>query len=105
MIYEVAQLPVRLEQAAAFRQAFEQVAPLLQRAQGYQGHLLAQGVEAPHLFTLIVCWASLEDHVMVFEKGEDHRVFMQVLQDYLVDEPMVHHMSAGDFVRATVPPP
>lgn len=44
MIYEIAQLPVYTEQVEAFRRAFTQVEPLLCRAKGYCGHLLAQGI-------------------------------------------------------------
>lgn len=62
MIYEIALLPVHKEQTAAFRRAFAEVEPLLKRAKGYGGHLLAQGIETPEVFNLIVRWQSLEDH-------------------------------------------
>jgi len=47
MIYEIAVLPVHKEHIDAFRRAFAEVAPLLSRAKGYLGHMLAQGVETP----------------------------------------------------------
>ena len=62
MIYEIAQLPVHKEQIETFRAAFAEVAPLLSRAEGYCGHVLAQGIETPELFHLIVRWKSFEDH-------------------------------------------
>lgn len=82
MIYEIAQLPVRREQVETFRRAFAEVAPLLSRAEGYCGHILAQGIETPELFNLIVQWRSLEDHSRGFEAREDHRVFMIRIQEY-----------------------
>lgn len=97
MIYEIAQLPVHADKAEAFRQAFDDVAPLLQRAPGYLGHLLAQGIEQPDVFHLIVRWRSLEDHTPRFEASEDHQLFMAGLQDYFSQEPKVHHIEGGAF--------
>jgi heme-degrading monooxygenase HmoA len=95
MIYEIALLPVHKERVEMFRHAFAEVAPLLSRAKGYGGHLLAQGIESPHVFNLIVHWASLEDHTPGFEESEDHRIFMMGLEDYFSEEPRVYHVE-GD---------
>jgi heme-degrading monooxygenase HmoA len=91
MIYELARLPVRADRADAFRQAFAKVEHLLTRAEGYRGHVLAQGVESPRVFTLIVQWRSLEDHAPRFEASQDHATFMGGLQDLLEGEPEVFH--------------
>lgn len=100
MIYEIAQLPVHKGQTETFRQAFADVVPLLSRAQGYQGHVLAQGIEKPELFSLIVQWRSLEDHTPGFEASDDHAVFMSGIQDYLSEEPMVHHFEGAAFAAS-----
>jgi heme-degrading monooxygenase HmoA len=97
MIYEIALLPVHRKRIEMFRRAFAKVVPLLNRAKGYRGHLLAQGIEAPHLFTLIVRWQSLEDHTQGFEASEDHQMFMLGLQDYFSEEPRVHHIEGAVF--------
>ncbi|WJN60758.1 antibiotic biosynthesis monooxygenase [Pseudomonas sp. SO81] len=97
MIYEIAVLPVYKDQIENFRTAFAQVAPLLCRAKGYCGHMLAQGIETPHQFNLIVRWQSLEDHTPGFEASEDHRVFMLGLQDYFSEEPKVYHIEGVAF--------
>jgi heme-degrading monooxygenase HmoA len=97
MIYEIALLPVHPGQTEAFRQAFAEVEPLLSRAKGYGGHLLAQGIETPEVFNLIVRWQSLEDHTPGFEASEDHRVFMLGLEDYFSEEPKVYHIEGGAF--------
>ncbi|RYD22640.1 MAG: antibiotic biosynthesis monooxygenase [Verrucomicrobiaceae bacterium] len=91
MIYEIALLPVHHEHIEGFRRAFAKVVPLLSRAKGYRGHLLAQGIENPRQFNLIVRWQSLEDHTPGFEASDDHQVFMMGLQEYLSDEPTVYH--------------
>ncbi|MFS8149594.1 antibiotic biosynthesis monooxygenase family protein [Vreelandella titanicae] len=96
MVYEIALLPVRKEQIEQFRRAFDEVAPLLTRAKGYGGHMLAQGIETPELFNLIVRWASLEDHTPGFEESEDHQMFMMGLEAYLAKEPKVYHIE-GQF--------
>lgn len=92
MIYEIALLPIHQDQIENFRHAFAQVAPLLCRAKGYGGHMLAQGIENPQQFNLIVRWQSLEDHTPGFEASEDHRVFMLALQEYFSQEPQVYHL-------------
>jgi heme-degrading monooxygenase HmoA len=97
MIYEIALLPVYKERTEQFRQAFAEVAPLLTRAKGYGGHLLAQGIETPERFNLIVRWASLEDHTPGFEESEDHRLFMLGLEEYFSEEPTVYHIEGAAF--------
>jgi heme-degrading monooxygenase HmoA len=97
MIYEIAQLPVHREKTEAFRRAFAGVAPLLSCAEGYRGHVLAQGIETPELFHLIVRWRSLEDHAPGFEASEDHRLFMMGIQEYFSDEPKVYHIEGAAF--------
>ena len=97
MIYEIALLPVHKEHIEAFRRAFAEVAPLLCRARGYGGHMLAQGIETPEQFNLIVQWQSLEDHTPGFEASEDHRLFMMGLEDYFSGEPTVYHIEGAGF--------
>lgn len=97
MIYEIALLPVHKERIEMFQRAFAEVAPLLSRAKGYGGHLLAQGIENPEQFNLIVRWQSLEDHTPGFESSEDHRLFMLGLEEYFSAEPQVHHITGGSF--------
>lgn len=97
MIYEIAQLPVHHDRIDAFRRAFDEVAPLLTRAQGYCGHVLAQGVETPQVFNLIVRWRSLADHTPGFEASEDHRLFMEGIQTYFPEEPHVYHLEGEAF--------
>lgn len=99
MIYEIAVLPVYKEQIENFRHAFAQVSPLLCRAKGYRGHMLAQGIETPQQFNLIVRWQSLEDHSPDFEASEDHRVFMLGLQEYFSAEPQVYHIEGAAFAK------
>lgn len=98
MIYEIAVLPVHKEHIDAFRLAFAEVAPLLSRAQGYLGHMLAQGVETPERFNLIVRWESLEHHTPRFEASEDHRLFMLGLEAFFSQEPQVYHIEGAGFI-------
>ncbi|BCJ09034.1 MULTISPECIES: antibiotic biosynthesis monooxygenase family protein [unclassified Pseudomonas] len=95
MIYEIAILPIQQARIDSFRHAFAEVAPLLSRAKGYLSHLLAQGIETPHHFNLIVQWQSLEDHTPGFETSEDHQVFMAHLTPYFSEEPTVYHIHGG----------
>ncbi|HYG44127.1 MAG TPA: antibiotic biosynthesis monooxygenase [Bordetella sp.] len=96
MIYEIALLPVQKNYSDDFRRAFAEVEPLLRRAKGYGGHFLAQGIETPQQFNLIVRWQSLEDHTPNFEESEDHRRFMMGLQEYFSEEPTVYHIEGSE---------
>jgi heme-degrading monooxygenase HmoA len=96
MIYEIAVLPLHQQHIERFRTAFAEVAPLLMRAKGYKGHVLAQGIETADVFNLIVKWQSLEDHTPGFEASEDHRLFMQGLEDYFSAEPTVYHLEGPE---------
>lgn len=97
MVYEIAVLPVHKERIETFRRAFAEVAPLLTRAKGYGGHMLAQGIETPEQFNLIVRWQSLEDHSPGFEASEDYRLFMMGLEEYFSEEPKVYHVEGAAF--------
>lgn len=97
MIYEIALLPVYSKHTENFKHAFAKVAPLLSRAKGYDGHFLAQGIETPQLFNLIVRWQSLEDHTPGFEASEDHRLFIMGLQEYFSEEPTIYHIEEARF--------
>lgn len=97
MIYEIALLPVHKTRTELFRRAFADVAHLLTRAKGYRGHLLAQGIETPEQFNLIVRWQSLEDHTPGFEESEDHQLFMMGLDEYFSAEPTVYHIEGAAF--------
>jgi len=97
MVYEIALLPVHADRIKQFKRAFADVAPLLTRAKGYRGHLLAQGVETPEVLNLIVRWHSLEDHTPAFEASEDHRLFMMGLEEYFSAEPKVYHIEGEAF--------
>jgi heme-degrading monooxygenase HmoA len=99
MIYEIALLPVHKEQVEQFRHAFAEVAPLLTRAKGYRGHTLAQGIESPEVFNLIVQWQTLEDHTPGFEASDDHQRFMLGLQDYFSQDPTVYHIEGPEFAK------
>jgi len=97
MIYEIALLPVHKQHIEQFKRVFAEVAPLLQRATGYGGHMLAQGIETPEHLNLIVRWRSLDDHLS-FEASEDHRVFMLGLEEYFFAEPTVYHIEGAAFI-------
>lgn len=99
MIYEIAVLPVHKERIENFRRAFAEVTPLLTRAKGYLGHVLAQGIETPEVFNLIVRWQSLADHTPGFEASEDHQVFIMGLEEYFSKEPHVYHVEGTDILR------
>jgi heme-degrading monooxygenase HmoA len=96
MIYEIALLPVHKERIENFKRAFAEVEPLLKRAAGYGGHMLAQGIETPQVLNLIVRWRSHEDHKS-FEASEYQQVYKADIEEYYSEEPTVYHIEGAVF--------
>lgn len=105
MIYEIAVLPIHPSRIERFQRAFAEVEPLLDRAKGHIAHVLAQGVESPEVFNLIVQWQTLEDHTPGFEASDDHQAFMAHLEAYFSEEPRVYHLQGAAWNSSGRPHP
>lgn len=92
MVIEIANFQVVPGKSREFLNAMDIVTLLLSAAEGYRGHTVGLGVEAPGTATLIVMWRSYADHVERFEPSTAHEQFMAVLDGLHEGEVSVAHV-------------
>jgi heme-degrading monooxygenase HmoA len=96
MILEVAILPVRPGQAAAFETAFQQAQKIIASMPGYISHELQRGVERPDEYLLLVRWTSLEAHELGFRKSPQYQQWRALLHHFYHPAPTVSHYALRD---------
>jgi heme-degrading monooxygenase HmoA len=94
MILEVAPLPVRPGQEAAFEAAFAQAQKIIAAMPGYLGHELQRCLERPGEYLLLVRWRSLEDHEVGFRKSAHYQEWKTQLHHFYDPFPVVSHYEA-----------
>jgi heme-degrading monooxygenase HmoA len=94
MVIEIATFQLVPGKTGAFFKAMEKAAIHLRTAQGYRGHTVGLGVEAPGTATLIVAWRSYADHVEHFEPSTSHQQFVGLLDGLYDGEISVMHVEA-----------
>ena len=64
MILEIAQLPVKAGEEAAFEAAFDEAQKIIAAQPGYRSHELLRGADADNgsRYVLLVRWDSVEAH-------------------------------------------
>jgi len=75
MILEIVHIPVQAGHEAAFEAGVAQAKPLFLRARGCHGLALHRSVEEPLRYTLVVQWASVEDHMVHFRQSDDFQAW------------------------------
>jgi heme-degrading monooxygenase HmoA len=93
MILEVAILPVRRGQSAAFEAAFGKAQALISSIPGYLSHELQRGVENDHEYVLLVRWQKLEHHTIGFRQSPQYQQWRELLHHFYDQVPDVSHYS------------
>lgn len=91
MVIEIARFHVTLDQQKGFFDAFANVKAYVEKAEGYQSHVISQEIEDPSRISLMVKWRSYEDHVELFEPSEEHEIFINGLMPFLQGQVEVFH--------------
>lgn len=91
MVIEIARFHVALDQQKGFFDAFANVKAYVEKAEGYQSHVISQEIEDPSRISLMVKWRSYEDHVELFEPSEEHEIFINGLMPFLQGQVEVFH--------------
>ena len=91
MIFEFARIEVSPGAEAAFEAAVAEAAPLFRAAQGCHGLELHRGVEAPNTYTLMVRWATLEDHTVGFRGSPAFARWRELAGPHFAAPPAVDH--------------
>ncbi len=75
MILEIAQLPVRAGEEAAFEAAFDEAQKIIAAQPGYRSHELVRGADAGNgsRYVLLVRWDSVEAHDPGFRQSAGYQ--------------------------------
>jgi len=93
VILEVAILDVKLDQQAAFEQAFDQAQEIISAMPGYLSHELQRCLEQDNRYILLVNWRTLEDHTIGFRGSAEYQDWKALLHDFYEPFPEVQHYS------------
>jgi heme-degrading monooxygenase HmoA len=96
MILEVAILPVRPGQCAAFEAAFREAQKIIASMPGYLSHELQRCVERPHEYLLLVRWTSVAAHEIGFRKSPQYQQWRALLHHFYDPIPTVSHYAVRE---------
>lgn len=91
MVMEIAQLPVKAGQEAAFQAAFAKAAPLIRGSVGCRSLDLRRSVENPSKFMLLVEWDTVDNHVKDFTASPAAAEVGRLVGAFFDGEPSVEH--------------
>jgi heme-degrading monooxygenase HmoA len=84
MILEIAQLPVRAGEEAAFEAAFDAAQKIIAAQPGYRSHELVRGADAGNgsRYVLLVRWDSVEAHDPGFRQSAGYQQWRELLHRF-----------------------
>lgn len=91
MIYEVANIQVKVGTGPLFEQRFSQALPLFKRARGCNSARLERSVENPDRYLVVIGWQTLDDHVTAFRTSNDYALWRELVGDFFAAPPIVDH--------------
>lgn len=91
MFMEVAAIQVKPGTEAQFEAAVQAAVPLFQRAKGCSAMRLERSVEQPTHYTLLVQWATVENHMVDFRASADFEQWRKLVGDFFAAPPQVGH--------------
>lgn len=93
MILEHALLPVSVERAEAFEEAFTEAQAIIVAMPGFRSLRLLRGIESPHLHLLLVEWDTVEDHEIGFRMSDGYQRWRALLHPFYDPFPVVEHFA------------
>jgi heme-degrading monooxygenase HmoA len=92
VIYEAATLTIKAGSEADFEAAAAQAVPLFQQAPGALSFRLDRSLENPSEYTLLVGWATIEDHTERFRNSEAFTRWRELVGPHFAAPPQVKHL-------------
>jgi heme-degrading monooxygenase HmoA len=90
MVIERATFRIRPGQDDAFEAAFREAARVIAGADGWRSVRLAQGVEHPGTYLVLLEWDSVDDHVR-FRSSDRFGTWAQLLRPHFAATPEAEH--------------
>ena len=91
MFMEVAEIQVKPGTETQFEAAVTAAVPLFQRAKGCSAMRLERSVEQPSRYTLLVRWATVDNHMVDFRESADFQEWRRLVGDFFAAPPQVGH--------------
>lgn len=91
MFMEVAEIQVKPGTETQFESAVQAAVPLFRRAKGCSAMRLERSVEQPSRYTLLVQWATVENHMLDFRESADFEEWRHLVGGFFAAPPQVGH--------------
>jgi len=92
MITEIAEVEILADKHGDFEKALDvAVKTVLMKAQGFLDFKLLHGMEQVNLYTFLIRWESLEDHMIGFRESDLYVQWRAIIQPYFASNPQVDH--------------
>lgn len=93
MILEIAQIEVLPGTEAQFEEGVRQARAVFAAAQGCGGIELHRSLEFPQRYRLLVRWATLDDHMVVFRNSDLFPQWRALVQACFAAPPQLEHIT------------
>jgi heme-degrading monooxygenase HmoA len=100
MIHELAQFTIEAGREAEFEQTMLRAREVIARSPGFVSIEYWRGIERPDVYTLLVKWQTVDDHLVGFRGSELFQEWAGLTRPFFVGDPVVEHHDprTGPFV-------
>jgi heme-degrading monooxygenase HmoA len=91
MIHELAQFTIIEERAEEFEQMMLQARQVIARSPGFISIEYWRGIERPQVYTLLIAWDSVDDHLVGFRQGGLYSEWAALTRPFFAGDPSVEH--------------
>jgi quinol monooxygenase YgiN len=89
MILEIAELKIRKEAEEEFVRNVATGVSIFRRAKGCEGVKLMRSPEAPGEYRLLVCWRTIENHIVDFRGSDDFGGWRKLTAHCFAEPPVI----------------
>jgi heme-degrading monooxygenase HmoA len=93
VVFEIAEIEVKVGEELAFEAAVAKAAPFFKRAKGCVSLQLQRTIERPSVYRLVVGWATVEDHTIHFRESADFQEWRRLGGPHFAIPPQVEHVT------------
>ena len=92
MILEIADIRITPGRQAEFAAAIQRgVESVIAQAQGFVGYKVNHSLESPERYVLMIYWATLEDHTVLFRGSPAFQDWRAIVGPFFAGPPVVEH--------------
>lgn len=91
MIHELAQFTIEAGREAEFEQTMLTAREVIARSPGFVSIEYWRGIERPYVYTLLIKWQTVEDHLVGFRQSELFSEWAALTRPFFAGDPVVEH--------------